>query len=79
MKVKQVLNPDTGAYYLMDILPPEKVRQAILELEYPSDGIRVIDATKKLAEEFNLSDEDKHAQNSSNLNVFRYDVVAPQF
>ena len=80
MKVKQVLDPDTNKYYLMDILPPEEVRQAILELvEYPSDGIRVVDATKKLAAEFNLSDEDKRAKNSSNLNVFRYDVVAPQF
>ena len=79
MKVKQVLDPDTNKYYLMDILPPEEVRQAILELEYPFDGIRVVDATKKLAAEFDLSDEDKRAQNSSNLNVFRYDVVAPQF
>ena len=79
MKVKQVLNPDTGAYYLMDILPPEEIRQAILELAYPSDGIRVVHATERLAEKFQLSDEDKCAKNSSNLNVFRYDVVAPQF
>ena len=38
---KKAVNPDTDAYYLIDLPAPEVVRQAILELEYPSDGIRV--------------------------------------
>ena len=76
---KVAVNPDTGQYYLIDLPGPEVVRQAILKLEYPSDGIRVVNATEKLAEKFNLSEHQKRAKNRSDLNVFRYDVVAPQF
>lgn len=76
---KKAVNPDTGQHYLIQMPRPEPVRQAILELEYPPDGIRVVIATQRLAEKFQLSDEQKHAKNISDLNVFRYDVVAPQF
>ena len=76
---KRAVNPDTGQPYLIQMPGPEPVRQAILELEYPQDGIRVVVATQRLAEKFQLSDEQKHAKNKSDLNVFRYDVVAPQF
>ena len=37
------------------------------------------DTIERLAEQFELSDEQKGAKNKSELNVFRYDVVAPQF
>ena len=77
--MKQAFNPDTGQHYLIEMPGPEPVRQAILELEYPPDGISVKDASVILAERFELSDEQKSARNSSSLNVFRYDVVAPQF
>ena len=77
--MKKAFNPDTGQIYTIELPAPEVVRQAILELEYPADGIRVIHATERLAEQFELSDEQKHAKNRSDLNVFRYDVVAPQF
>ena len=77
--MKKAVNPDTGQYYQIELPAPEKVRQAILELEYPAEGIRVVTATEKLAEKFQLSDEQKGAKNKSDLNVFRYDVVAPQF
>ena len=76
---KWAVNPDTGQHYLIDLPGPEVVRQAILELEYPSDGIRVVNATEALAEKFHLSEHQKRAKNRSGLNVFRYDVVAPQF
>ena len=76
---KKAVNPDTGQHYAIELPAPEVVREAILELEYPADGIRVIHATERLAEQFELSDEQKHAKNRSDLNVFRYDVVAPQF
>ena len=76
--MKKAVNPDTGQYYMIELPAPEVVRQAILELEYPVDGLRVVTATENLAEKFQLSDEQKGAKNSSNLNVFRYDVVAPQ-
>ena len=76
---KKAVNPDTGQSYPIELPAPEVVKQAILELEYPAEGIRVVTATENLAEKFQLSDEQKGAKNSSNLNVFRYDVVAPQF
>ena len=76
---KKAVNPDTGQHYTIELPAPEVVREAILELAYPAEGLRVVTATEKLAEKFQLSDEQKHAKNRSDLNVFRYDVVAPQF
>ena len=75
---KRAVNP-AGQHYLIELPAPEIVREAILQLEYPPDGIRVVHAAERLAEKFQLSDEQKHAKNGSNLNVFRYSVVAPQF
>ena len=76
---KVAVHPDTGQHYLIGMPGPDPVRQAILELEYPPDGIRVVVATEVLAEKFQLSDDQRRAKNRSGLNVFRYDVVAPQF
>ena len=77
--MKKAFNPDTGQHYLIEMPGPEPVRQAILALDFPSDGISVKDASVILTERFELSDEQKRAKNRGNLNVFRYDVVAPQF
>ena len=76
---KIAVNSDTGQHYLIPMPGPELVRQAILKLDFPEDGIRVVVATQRLAEKFHLSDEQRRAKNRSDLNVFRYDVVAPQF
>ena len=77
--MKQAINRDTGQHYPIEMPGPEPVRQAILELDYPPDGISVKDASVILAERFELSNEQKSAKNRSKLNTFRYDVVAPQF
>ena len=76
---KIAVNPETGQHYLIPMPGPELVRQAILKMDFPQDGIRVIVATQRLAEKFHLSDQQRRAKNRSDLNVFRYDVVAPQF
>ena len=76
---QNAINPNTNQEYQIEFLAREAVRQAILDLEYPSDGITVKVATDKLIEEFDLPDEQKNAVNNSNLNVFRYNVIAPQF
>ena len=76
---KKAVNPDTGQHYLIEMPGPESVKQAILELDYPNDGIRVIAATEILAAKFQLSDDQKRAKNRSKLNVFRFDLVARQF
>jgi len=72
-------NPNTSEEYQIEYPAREIVRQAILDLDYPDEGLRVRDAVIKLAEKFELSEEQKNAVNNSNLNVFRYNVVAPQF
>ena len=77
--MKKAFNRDTSQHYPIEMPAPEPVRQAILALDFPSDGISVKDASVILAERFELSDEQKRAKNRGNLNVFRYDVVAPQF
>ena len=58
---------------------PEQVRDAILELEFPPKGIRVKDAAVILADRFQLSDEQRNAEDRHGLNVFRYATVAPAF
>ncbi len=72
--------PKTGQEYEVELIAGEEVRQAILELEYPEkEGLRVKDAVEALSEKFHLSNEEKNAVNKSNLNIFCYSVVAPQF
>lgn len=70
-----VMKKAAAQHYMIELPAPEVVREAILELEYLSDGIKVVNAIEELAEKFQLSDEQKGAKNSSNLNVFRYDLV----
>ena len=76
---QNAINPNTNQEYRIEFPAREIVRQAILDLEYPSDGITVKDATIILITKFKLSDEQKNVENNSNLNVFRYNVIAPQF
>ena len=79
MQKQNAINPNTNQEYQIEYPAREEVRQAILDLEYPSDGITVKDATNILITKFNLPDEQKNVENNSNLNVFRYNVIAPQF
>lgn len=76
---QNAINPNTRQEYQIEFPARKLVRQTILELDYPDEGLRVRDAVNTLAEKFELSDEQKNAVNNSNLNVFRYNVVAPQF
>ena len=77
--MKKAIDQDTGQHYLIEMPASESVRQAILELECPDDGISVRDASVALAERFQLSYEQRSARNSSNINLFRHNVVTPQF
>ncbi len=80
--VKKAVDPDTRQEYEIELPAPAVVRKAILELNYPPDGIKVKETADKLAESFNLSQEQRSAKNkrgSRYLDVFRYDIVAPAF
>ena len=79
---KKAHNPITEEEYEIKLPSHDVVRKAILELDYPRDGIRIIDATRALSKKFQLSDEQKRAKRRRGeryLDVFRYDVVAPAF
>ena len=78
-QTQNAVDPETGRKYKVEYPASDVVRQAILNLDYPEEGLRVRDAVIKLAEEFDLSDEQKNALTKFKLNVFRFNVVAPQF
>ncbi len=80
--IRKAQDPITAEEYEVELPAHEVVRKAILELNYPPDGIRVIDATHELSEKFLLSDKQKNAKRKRGeryLDVFRYDIVAPAF
>ena len=72
-------DPITKEKYKIEMPAPEEIRQAILKLDYPSDGIRIKDTAVALAEKFQLSNDQKNAENSRGDEVFYHDVVYPQF
>ena len=80
--IKKAQNPVTEEEYEIELPAHEVVRKAILKLDYPPDGIKIIEATNILSEKFQLSDEQRDAKRKSGeryLDVFRYSVVAPAF
>ncbi|MDE0637815.1 MAG: restriction endonuclease [Candidatus Poribacteria bacterium] len=79
---KKAIDPETGEKYQIDFPAPEVVRQAILELDFPLEGIKIKETAEKFAENFNLSEEQKNAKIKSKgqfLDLFYYDVVAAAF
>ena len=74
-------NPHTGEKYpnKIEIPTSDAVRQAIPELDWPSEGMRPKDATEKLVEEWELSENQKTAVNKKGYNVFCHNVVGPLF
>lgn len=80
--IKKAQNPVTEEEYEIELPAHEVVRKTILKLDYPPDGIKIIEATNILSEKFQLSDEQRDAKRKSGeryLDVFRYSVVAPAF
>ncbi len=78
-RIYKAICPNTDQEYDVEFQVGEVVRQAILDLKYPEEGLRVKDAVETLSDKFGLSNEKKIAVNKSKLNIFRYSVVAPQF
>lgn len=81
MVTKTASDPSTGEKYQIEMPAPEKVKNAILELEFPPEGIWMRDAVDPLADNFRLTDEQRRAETSSGsgLTVFHYRVVHPAF
>ena len=68
-----------GKAYEIKLPAPEEVKKAILELEFPPEGITVGEAAVTLADTFQLSREQREARNREGYKTFRYDVVNPIF
>lgn len=79
MGTKTAFNPSTGEKYRVEMPAPEEVKNAILELEFPPEGIRMKDAVDPLAENLRLTDEQRRAEIRSGITVFHYRVVHPAF
>ena len=79
---RTAIDPNTRQKYRIELPAPEVVRKAILELDYPPDGIRIIDSTNILSDKFQLTDEQRKAlqkRGEKYLDLFRYSIVAPAF
>lgn len=78
---RTAFDPETGQEYEIEMPAPEEVRNAILELEFPPEGIWMRDAVNPLADNFRLTDEQRRAEtgSGSGLTVFHYRVVHPAF
>ena len=75
-------DPITKKEYEIELPTHNVIRKAILELDYPEGGIRIIDATLALSKRFQLSEKHNNAKRwrgKRYLDVFRYDIVAPAF
>ena len=81
-ETKMAVDPTTGQKYIIELPDSETVKQEILKLDYPTHGITIKEATEKLAEKFNLSDEQKAAKTKRGeryLGFFHYGVVGTEF
>ena len=81
-ETKIAVDPTTGQKYTIELPASEVVKQELLELDYPSDGITIIEATRRLEEKFKLSDKQKAAKTKRGeryLGFFHYEVVVPEF
>ena len=81
-ETKIAIDPTTRKKYPIELPTSEVVKQEILKLDYPSDGITIKEATERLADKFGLSDEQKAAKTKRGeryLGFFHYEVVGSEF
>ena len=81
-KTKIAVDPTTEEKYAIELPDSEVVKQEILKLDFPSDGITIKKATEKLSQKFELSDEQEAAKTKRGkryLGCFHYEVVVPAF
>lgn len=75
--IRTAWDPVTGKEYAIVMPAREEIRQTLLDMEFPPEGIRIKDAMKMLAAQFSLSDEQKNAKNKHKQRVF-YELVYGQ-
>ena len=77
--MKRAFDPSTEQAYEIKFPAPEEVKKAILELEFPHEGITFGEAAVALADIFQLSGEQREAKNRVGYKTFRYDIVMLAF
>ncbi len=74
---RTAIDPATNQSYQIDFPALEEIRSAILNLDHPSEGIKIRETVEKLVVHFNLSDEQKNAKTKNKegyQNIFYYMV-----
>ena len=64
------INTDTGQEYEIEIPATHVVKKALLDFDYPAQGIQIKDAADALAEQFALTDEQINAKNRAGNRIF---------
>ena len=67
---RKAVDKNTGKEYDIEIPSTQDVRVALFGFDYPPAGIRIKDVAKKLAGDFNLTDEQRQAKNKHKQVVF---------
>ena len=75
---RTAIDPETGLEYQIEMPAPAEVIQAILELPFPPDGMKIKNAVEILEEKFGLSEAQKNAGYKGGDNIF-YHGVQTQF
>ena len=73
--IKKAFNRSTGHEYDIELPSRHDTKNALLELEYPDEGLRTVDIEKLLVEKFSLTDEQKNAKSRHNQRVFYLQVL----
>ncbi len=75
---RTAIHPETKLEYKIEMQALKEIRQAILKLDFPPAGMTIKNAVEILAENFELSEEQKNAVYKSGTNIF-YSMVAHTF
>ena len=61
------VNSDTGKEYQVTLPATRAVKQALLDFDYPTNGIEIKDVAEALADQFALTDEQRNARGNYGL------------
>ena len=73
--MKKAFDKSTGQEYEIELPSRQDMKNALFELEYPDEGLRVVDIETSLVEKFSLSDEQKNARSRHNQRVFYLQIL----
>lgn len=72
--IKKAFDSVAGQEYEIELPSVQEVKNALLELRYPSEGFKVVDIVEMVVERLSLSDEQKSAKTRHNHRIFYFQV-----